>query len=78
MGRYKAIEKKTTLSINEGLSGWLEFRGRDYPRKVSEYLCQLAEEDRGRARTDNPEMWERYLAFLSATNRSGELGNVTE
>ena len=77
-GRPKAIERKTTFSISMGLSGWLEFRGQDYPRNVSEYLCTLAEEDRAAVRENDPETWDRYLGFLKGTHRDAELDSVSQ
>lgn len=72
-GRPRATEKKTTLSINTGLSGWLEFRGHDYTRGVSEYLNRLAEEDRARVLAEDPETAARYRAFCGAVGYGSEV-----
>lgn len=72
-GRPRATEKKTTISINTGLSGWLEFRGRDYSRGVAEYLNTLAEEDRARVLAEDPDTAERYRAFCGAVGYGSEI-----
>ena len=77
MSRKKQIEKKTTLSINEGLSGWLEFRSRDYERGAGEYLCHLAEIDRDMVLAEDQETAEKYRMFLRATGYESELEKVT-
>ena len=75
-GRPRATEKKTTLSVNRGLSGWLEFRGRDYSRGVSEYLNALAEQDRETVLAEGGELAERYKAFCSAVGYDEELNSL--
>lgn len=75
-GRPKATEKKTTLSINKGLSGWLEFRGRDYSRGVSEYLNALAEQDRDAVLTEGGELADRYRAYCTAVGYDEELAGL--
>lgn len=77
VGRPKAVARKTTLSINENLSGWLEFRGRDYSRGVSEYLNALAEQDRERVLAEGGELAERYKAFCAAVEYDSELDSLS-
>lgn len=72
-GRPKAVGRKTTLSINENLSGWIEFRGRSYSRGLSGYLNALAEEDRARVLADDHETAERYRAFCGAVGYDSEV-----
>lgn len=76
MGRKRVTERKTTIAINEGLSGWIEFRGRTYGRGASEYLNDLAERDREAALSEGGEVAERYRAYLRAIDREGELESV--
>jgi len=73
MGRAKRIEKKTTMSISEGLSGWLEFMGRGYSRGAGEYLCDLADKDRAKVLEEDAETAEKYRLFCQATGYDGEL-----
>lgn len=75
-GRPKAVERKTTLSINPNLSGWLEFRGRDYSRGVSEYLNTLAERDREAVLAEDPETAKRYRAFCGAVGYDSEVDSL--
>ena len=73
VGRPQTIEKKTTLSIRIGLTGWLEFRTRGESGGVSGYLMDLAEADRAAAAEEGGEDWDRYLMYLRATQRDEEL-----
>lgn len=72
-GRPKTVERKTTLSVSENLSGWLEFRGRQYSRGVSQYLCDLADKDRAKVLEYDSETAEKYRLFCQATGYDGEL-----
>jgi len=75
-GRPREIEKRTTLSISPGISGWLEFRGRAHSRGVSGYLNQLAEADRDKVLEEDPETAERYRMFCEALGYEGELKSI--
>ena len=77
-GRPQTVEKKTTLSIRIGLTGWLEFRTRGESGGVSGYLMDLAEADRAKAATEHGEDWDRYLMYLRATQRDEELDAVSK
>ncbi len=77
-GRPKAVERKTTLSINENLSGWLEFRGREYSRGLSGYLNALAERDREQVLAEGGELSERYKAFCAAVEYDSELESLSK
>ena len=76
MSRKKEIEKKTTLSITSGLSGWIEFRARDYGRGAGEYLCHLADQDRAKVLEEDEETAERYRMFCKATGYDAELDSL--
>lgn len=75
-GRPKQIERKTTLSIVPNLSAWLEFRGRNYSRGTSEYLCELAARDRENVLESDGEVAEKYKLFCVATGNEAELESL--
>lgn len=77
-GRPKEVEKKTTLSIDNNLSGWLEFMGRNYGRGASEYLCHLAKLDRDRVLAEGGAEAERYRAFCGAVGYESELDSLSK
>ena len=73
MPRKKVIERRTTISVDTGMNGWLEFVGRAYPRGYGQYLNELAKADRERVLASEPDTAEKYRAFLVATDRQDEL-----
>ena len=73
MPRQKIVGKKTTLSIREGLVGWVTFSGTQYPGGASEYLNMAAEADRDRAISEGGELLQRYRAYLVAMGYTSEL-----
>lgn len=75
-GRPRTIERKTSLSIPFGLSGWLEYVSRGNSGGVGAYLAALAEADRARVADERGEEWDRYIMFLSATRRQDEMDKV--
>lgn len=78
MARPRRVGKKTTIGLNEGLVGWLEFAGRGYSGGMTEYLNTLAEADRARALQADDGQAERYRAYLVATGRDDEMALLGE
>ena len=76
MGRKRVIEKKTTFSVAANLSGWLDYRGKQYGRGVGEYLCELAERDRQQIMAEGGEVAERYRAYLLGAGYDEELKSL--
>lgn len=77
MARPKVNATKTTISIRDGLGGWLEFRGRDYGGMAA-YLNHLAEIDRAAVMAEGGEEARRYRMFLDATGKTAELEAVDQ
>lgn len=77
MARPKTNAKKTAISIREGLSGWIEFRGRAHG-SMAAYLNHLAAEDRAAVLAAGGDEADRYRAFLVATGQEAELEVVDD
>ena len=75
MGRTKINARKQSVSIRQNLDGWVEFRGRLFGGRTG-YFNQLATEDRERTLAQDPDVAERYRAFLVATGRDEELASL--
>lgn len=77
MPRQRTTEKKFTLGVREGMSGWLEFMGK-YSGSMAAYLMDMAEDDRKRVMDEGGELSERYRLYLSAMGYDSELNQVED
>jgi len=75
-GRPRTTKRRTTIGIPFDLDGWLEFSGRDYSAGMAHYLMELARQDRKRRTAEDPELMERYKAFLKGTGMESELESL--
>lgn len=66
-------KRKMACSIDEDLTGWLDFNKSRVGVSASSYLSTLAQEDRDRAAESDPETWRAYIKFLEAVGRKDEL-----
>lgn len=74
-GRPATVAKKTTVSLRQGVDGWIEFQAMAHGG-ISAYLNDAAEADRAVALATGGEVLQRYQAYLVATGRDSELEAV--
>lgn len=77
MARPKIAALKTTITIRDGLDGWIEYRARNRGGRAA-YLNDLAAADRAAALAEGGKDVERYRAYLLATDREAELDAIDQ
>lgn len=77
MARPRKIGKKTTIGIEAGLVGWMEFAGREYAGGTTEYLNELAKADRFKfLSAPDDGTAQKYRMYLQAVGYDDELAEV--